>query len=140
MTGIQDPRELKTIGDHLRKKRLELKLLQKEVAQMLGVDEVTVYNWEKNRASPRLQHTPKVVEFLGYLPFEEPETLGERIVYYRRLGGVTQKELAKKIGVDPATLARWERGEREPQGAYRERLVSFLDSLTLPPSQEMSKE
>lgn len=59
---------------------------------------------------------PKVIEFLGYVPFEkEPETLGEKIVCYRWLKGMTQKELARQLGVDPGTLAQWERGEREPK-------------------------
>ncbi len=42
------PQTPKTLGDHLRKKRLDLKLLQKEVAQRLGVGESTVYNWGNN--------------------------------------------------------------------------------------------
>jgi len=83
---------------------------------------------------------PKVIEFLGYVPFEkEPETLGEKIVCYRQLKGMTQKELSRQLGIDPSTLACWERGNREPSGACRERLISFLDSLILPPSQGMSK-
>jgi len=32
--------------------------------------------------------------------------LGERIVVMRRLRGVTQKELARRLGVDPDTLIR----------------------------------
>ena len=32
--------------------------------------------------------------------------------------GVTQQEFASQLGVDPGTLARWERGEREPQGRF----------------------
>ncbi len=126
------PRELKTVGDHLRKKRLELKLLQKDVAMILGVDEATVYNWENNRSHPNLYCIPGIVEFLGYVPFkEEPKTLGERIVHYRRLAGITQKELAHRLSVDQSTLARWERREREPRGALRERLLNFLNSLSL---------
>ncbi len=114
----------------MRKKRLELKLLQKEVARVLGVSKDTVTYWEVGRSSPRLQHMPKIIEFLGYIPFgKEPKTLGERIVYCRRLAGVPQKELAKTIGVDPATLAGWERGERVPSGALREHLQEFLNFL-----------
>lgn len=37
-------REPKTLGEHLRKRRLELGLLQKEVAKRLNVDESTVGN------------------------------------------------------------------------------------------------
>jgi DNA-binding XRE family transcriptional regulator len=52
------PREFKTLGDHLRKRRLELGLLQREVAERLGVDETTVYNWERNRTNPSRQLVP----------------------------------------------------------------------------------
>jgi DNA-binding transcriptional regulator YiaG len=135
------PSELKKVGDHIRKKRLELKLLQKEVARILGVSKDTITYWEVGRSSPRLQYMPKIVEFLGYVPFEkEPETLGEKIVYYRWLKGMTQKELSRQLGIDPSTLACWECGNRKPNGACRERLISFLDSLALSPAQEMSRE
>src|SRR5215467_7944704 len=46
------PKNLKTLGDHIRKKRLELGLLQKEVASRMGVDAESIYRWETNRASP----------------------------------------------------------------------------------------
>jgi len=38
-----------SIGDNIRKKRMELKLLQKDVARILGVTEDSITNWEKNR-------------------------------------------------------------------------------------------
>ena len=62
------PRELRTLGDHIRKKRLDLGLLQKEVARLLGVDTDSVTNWEKNRYVPRRHLIPRIVEFLGYVP------------------------------------------------------------------------
>ncbi len=123
------PRELKTAGDHIRKKRLDLKLCQHEVVWLIGVDKTTVFNWERNYSSPELKYMPKVIEFLGYVPFEEPKTLGEKIVYYRWLSGMTQKELARKLGVDPTTLACWESGEKEPRSVYRKRLLGCLNSL-----------
>jgi transcriptional regulator with XRE-family HTH domain len=36
---------------------------------------------------------------------------------------MTQEATAAEIGVDPATLARWERGEREPTGAMLGRVT-----------------
>jgi hypothetical protein len=38
------PQELKTLGNRLRKKRLDLKLLQEEVALILGIEENTIWN------------------------------------------------------------------------------------------------
>ena len=60
------PRKLKALGDQLRKRRLELGLLQKEVASHLGVNKTTVYNCERHRTHPRAQVLPSLKEFLGY--------------------------------------------------------------------------
>lgn len=40
---------------------------------------------------------------------------------------LSQEESAKRLGVDPSTLARWERGEREPAGVFLDRVERFLD-------------
>lgn len=63
---------------------------------------------------------------LGYNPLPEPKTLAERLVQHRRVLGMSQTELASKLGVDPGTLARWERGEREPTGALMGSVKHFL--------------
>lgn len=60
---------MKTVGDRLRRRRLELGLLQREVAERLGVDEATVYNWEGNRTTPAQLQWPQIIAFLGYVPF-----------------------------------------------------------------------
>ena len=52
------PEKLETVGDHIRRRRLTLKLLQRQVAQQLGVNEVTVTNWETNGAQPILKYMP----------------------------------------------------------------------------------
>ncbi|MCH8217916.1 MAG: helix-turn-helix transcriptional regulator [Planctomycetes bacterium] len=56
-----------TIGDHLRKKRLDLGLSQPE-ATRLGVSDCTLRNWEKNHYSPKTKYLPKIIQFLGYTP------------------------------------------------------------------------
>jgi len=57
----------------------------------------------------------------------QAKTLGERLVRHRTTLGMSQKEAAGKIGVDQGTLARWERGEREPTGTYADAARRFLD-------------
>jgi DNA-binding XRE family transcriptional regulator len=75
------PKVLYTLGDHIRKKRLDLKLQQKEVADIIGVEEATIYNWENNRSSPAIRYLPKIREFLGsILNTGQPQSPGERIV------------------------------------------------------------
>jgi len=121
------PKSLETIGDHLRKKRLDLKLFQKDVAKAIGVDTLTVCNWENNLTSPRIYLLPKVYSFLGYNPLQSnANSLGEKIKQYRIQRGLSLRKLAKQLGIDPTTLTRWEKGMREPQRALKQRLNSFL--------------
>jgi transcriptional regulator with XRE-family HTH domain len=121
---------LKTLGDHLRKKRLDLKLLQKDVAQKIGVDAASVNNWETDRNNPSLAIIPKLIEFLGYIPFEIPaKNLGEKIRAYRQALGLSRKELARELKVDPSTLKRWERGNGRPSKELREKVGCFLASF-----------
>lgn len=107
--------ELKTPGDHIRKRRLDLGLLQKDVAKQVGADVCSVLNWEKGRAEPELRFMPAILAFLGYDPRPMPESLPERLVCYRQSKGWSQKKFAEVLGVDQSTLARWERGERKPR-------------------------
>ena len=126
------PRQLKSLGDHIRKQRLDLGLLQTDVAHEFGVDEMTVCNWEINRTSPQLRFIPKIIAFLGYSPYDtQCGTLGKRIVACRCVLGLSQKELAYRLGVDPATLGRWERDEGRPTRTQLEVLIVLLAGQAL---------
>ena len=123
------PKELRTLGDHLRKRRLDLALFQRDMAERLGANETSVWNWEKNRSSPALRFIPRIIEFLGYEPDDtKPESLGQRIVAFRRLRGLTQKELARRLAVDPSTLAGWKRDKRQPSAKPLNRLTDLAGS------------
>jgi site-specific DNA recombinase len=112
------PEKLETIGDHLLRRRLALKLLQRQVAEIVGVDKASIYNWERNYSEPRLEYMPAIIRFLGYNPFPPSKSWAERLVHGRKAIGLSQREAAARIGVDMSTLARWERGEREPTGRF----------------------
>jgi len=98
------------LGDHIRKKRLELGLFQRDAAEQIGVDPTTIWNWESHKSSPQVHDRPRIIEFLGYDPSPEPSTLAEKLLAARTDNGLTQKEMAKRLGVDPTTLSRLERG------------------------------
>jgi len=65
---VRTAEEPQTIGDHIRKRRLGLKMLQKQVADQIGVDKTSVFNWEANSVIPRAKYMRAIVEFLGYQP------------------------------------------------------------------------
>jgi transcriptional regulator with XRE-family HTH domain len=50
----------------------------------------------------------------------------------RRLLDETQVQFAKRLGVDPVTVARWETGQRRCTGAYAEAVLR-LDPEARPP-------
>jgi transcriptional regulator with XRE-family HTH domain len=124
---VRIPTELNTVGDHLRRKRLDLKMLQREVAERIGVDKCSVFNWETNTVSPEIRCMPAIIRFLGYNPLPAARGWGERLVRHRTSLGMTQGEAAKRLGVDPGTLAKWGRGERKPAGSLLGRVERFLD-------------
>jgi len=65
-----------TIGDHIRKKRLTMKLFQKDVAERIGADKCLINNWEGNHSKPHIRFMPAVIEFLGYQPAPVGDELG----------------------------------------------------------------
>jgi DNA-binding transcriptional regulator YiaG len=48
----------------------------------------------------------------------------------RERAGITQEDLAQVLGVDRATVSRWETGEREPRPSQLEGYLRALDRLT----------
>lgn len=120
------PKEINTLGDHLRKKRLDLKLRQTDVADRLGVDEMTIVNWELGKTHPRIHLLPRITELLGYCPYQPIASLSERLRAHRRALGLSRRKAARVIGVDESTLARWETGERRPEGRYLKLVACFL--------------
>lgn len=118
------PASLSSIGDQVRTRRLDLGLRQRDVADQIGVATSTVTNWEKGRTTPDFRVMPKVIDFLGYEPVDAARvpTRGAAIVQFRRSRGISQKELAWVLGVDPGTVGKWETGRGWPAGMLLSRI------------------
>lgn len=54
-------------------------------------------------------------------------TIGERIKEYRLEKGLTQQQLAKRIGVSQKAIDYWERGINEPKACYIIALVKTFE-------------
>lgn len=119
----------KTIGEHIKKHRLDLGLKQKEVATRLGVHFTTLQLWERGIGAPGVKPLPGIIRFLSYVPFNCDPTVGGRIAFLRRCCGMTQEELAARTGCNPGTLWRWEsnqttvsRGRFFVEGVFQQEL------------------
>jgi transcriptional regulator with XRE-family HTH domain len=53
--------------------------------------------------------------------------LGQRVAAQRKLAGLTQEELAEKVGVAPETISRLERGASVPSLASIEKIAHVLN-------------
>ena len=118
---------LLTLGDHIRSVRLERKLLQREVADIIGVSCDTVENWEANRTRPVISHMPGVTKFLGYCMVEYvPNSIaGQALLNFRIQQGLSINKMGKRIGVDDGSIRTIELG-RLSYKKTRNKITAYL--------------
>jgi transcriptional regulator with XRE-family HTH domain len=110
----------------LRKRRLELGFLQSDVAAHIGVTDDCVSDWETGRSTPDAPLIPRVMDFLGYCPYESPKTFGDWLRMAREGLGLSQAALARLLGIDKGNVSEWERGETRPWRRSLTRLRKFF--------------
>lgn len=117
----------RTPGDHLRRRRLERELGQKEAAQLLGVTSWTILNWEKGRTDPAIGSVPGLIRFLGYDPSPDAKNLPQCLLAKRRAMGWSIRKAAGELGVDPGAWRDWERGGVILYRAHRNLVARLLN-------------
>jgi DNA-binding XRE family transcriptional regulator len=122
------PEDLITYGDHIRARRLDASMTQKQAAGEIGVDETSVFNWESNRVQPAVRLFPGIIRFLGYCLYIPAPPTSEWLKLIHQSMGFSQEIMAKKIGVDESTWRAWEAGRRKPSDKNRAFIVEFLNS------------
>ena len=68
--GIPVPKEPTTIGGHLRRRRLQLKIHQSQAERLLGVSTVFMSKWERDVIFPTAPYHGRIKDFLGHDPFK----------------------------------------------------------------------
>ena len=115
------------MGEHIRHKRLEQSFHQWQVANIIGVDKATIFNWENGQSTPAIKHYPAIVRFVGYDPgLPEVRTISVLLKAKRRELGFSQRKLARLLYVDPCTVSNWERDGIVHQREHRILLAQFL--------------
>ena len=124
------PLSPQTVGEHIRKRRLDLGLKQNDVAEIIGVTESTIWNWEHGREI-NIRHFPRIIEFLGYVPFHIPD--GDdpvsRLERFRILNGLSYRRLSELTGINETQLAEWIRGVHRPSERSLLRIEFFMQRL-----------
>ncbi|MGO8696538.1 MAG: helix-turn-helix domain-containing protein [Limisphaerales bacterium] len=136
-----------TIGEQLRKKRFDLGIRQAEAARQLGVSQLTLSLWERDKVYPTWAYQPRLIEYLDCDPFTDPAlgrpkgnetsgvaflaptgplSLGQQIRKRRLELRKNRKESAEELGVSEKTLWGWETGRCEPDSIHRPLVKEFL--------------
>ncbi len=58
------PLRPKTLGERIKKKRMDMGLYQKDVARIIGVSTDTITLWEKGRTKPTKDNMLQIQQFL----------------------------------------------------------------------------
>ena len=153
--GIPVPKAPTTIGGHLRRRRLELKMHQSQAALKMGVSTVTLSRWECDKVYPTWEQQPKVAAFLGFNPFTNPalggykrnetddvailspethSNLGQKIVERSVACRSTIKKFAQELGLSPKTIRNWETNRRSPNPTLRCKVEKLLNGGEKPSS------
>lgn len=62
----------RTLGEHMRRRRTELGLSQRALAEHLGVNPWTILNGENGRTAPSMRTTASILDWLGHDPLPAP--------------------------------------------------------------------
>jgi DNA-binding transcriptional regulator YiaG len=119
-----------TLGDFIRKKRVESLQLQSHVARIIGVSEDTITNWETNRFVPQINLYPAIFQYLGFYPFaHETESIGGKMKQLRNCLGLSYQAAGEVFAVYGTTVRGWELNKSRPTSRKRTLILARFDSL-----------
>ena len=121
-----------TTGENIRNARKNAQLTQKALGELCGIAEPTIRRYESDKLHPKIQTLQKIADALG-VPITEflneeltSMTTGERIRKARLRADMTQEQLAALLGVDRATISKYESGIIDPPTSQMNRIADLL--------------
>lgn len=134
------PQEPTTIGEHLRKKRIDSDLSQAELAKILGVSTDCLTYWENNRSNPQITYYPRIHHFLVFCTSTFDETnFCDFLRSYRLKNGFIYRALGSHLKVDATTVRAWEKGLSLPSSTMKGKLGILLGDVFYNISSEFLK-
>lgn len=107
------------------------KITNYRLAKMLGVHQTTIKNWLDGKTTPSPQKIQAIAQALetsvNQLVSQDILTFGQRLRAIRKSKKMTQKELAKKLGIATNSLSRYETGERNPSISMLKEIAKALE-------------
>ena len=87
------------MADHLRKRRLDLRLTKIEAGRRLGIGPWTYTRWESGEMAIQTHYYPRIIALLGYNPLPKPTSIGRAVHRARVSRGLSRAALARLIGI-----------------------------------------
>lgn len=118
-------------GDRLKELRQQRKLSLAALAREAGISPAHLSEVERGQSRGSLKMWEKLARALGvpvsyFFREAAEESLGQKLKKLRQSMGLTQKELAKKIGLSPSLIAQLEIGRVQPAITTLTRLARHL--------------
>lgn len=115
------------LAKHIRRRRQNLRLYQRQLAEIIDVTESTIYNWERG-VEPELRFIPAIIRFLGYNPLPMPPADDplEQLRHYKTTNGMDFYRLGKAMSKDHEQLADWLSGRHKPFRKSLDKIRDFL--------------
>ncbi len=92
--------------------------------------EETIHNLETNRTVPAIRFIPRIINFLGYAPYDPRWTFGQWLKAIRSALGLSQEQLVRRVGLDEGNVSKWEREVSKPTRRKWAVVKSFFRSAT----------
>jgi DNA-binding XRE family transcriptional regulator len=96
----------------------------------MGVLREVYDRWERDETEPPVGFWKRIIAFLGYYPM--PQNGGgtaDLVLMARRVQGLSQYALGRKLGVIANTVRAWENGLAEPDPVRLRRLSEFVGGI-----------
>lgn len=120
-------------GARLRRARVAKNLVIRDLAKEVKMTPEAISYLESGINTASLQTLRKLakalevpIAYLGCFEKLPEDTLGQRITKARLYHGLTKKEMAHAISVDPKTLRSWEQDRHKPLEKHLEKLKKYI--------------
>ena len=121
------PKEVQTVGNHIKYARLSRNILIKDVCAFLKIDRETLRGWELGLFEPFVSHYPRIISFLGYNPCNfETDSLAGKIKAYRYEHGFSQMQLGELLQTKASVIWQWECNNRLPLEKTQKKILALI--------------
>lgn len=117
--------------NRLKELRIKNNLTLDDIETKTGIKRGTYSNYENNKTEPKIETWQRLADYFNvstsYLMGLNSNNFGNRIKELRIKNGLSQAELAEKIGVKDNTICQYEKGKRHPNNKIWQKLADCFN-------------